>query len=71
MKLQGRNLSIKMKGEDVKLLQSEMHKLGYDNPAPMQTSTVWSTEPYRQVSDFYTGMQGLTVLWLSSPNVSC
>lgn len=30
MRLQGRNLSIEMRGEDVKLLHSELHQLGYD-----------------------------------------
>jgi len=33
MKLQGRNLSIRMTGEDVKLLQSELAQLGYAIPA--------------------------------------
>jgi hypothetical protein len=33
MKLQGRNLSIRMTGEDVKLLQSELAQLGYTIPA--------------------------------------
>ncbi len=32
MKLQGRNLSIQMKGEDVKLLHSELRQLGYAIP---------------------------------------
>lgn len=29
MKLQGRNLAIQMHGEDVKLLQTDLHQLGY------------------------------------------
>ena len=33
MKLQGRNLSIRMTGEDIKLLQSELAQLGYTIPA--------------------------------------
>ena len=33
MELQGRNLTIRMKGEDVKLLQSELKLLGYILPA--------------------------------------
>jgi hypothetical protein len=33
MKLQSRNLSVQMQGEDVKLLQSELRQLGFTIPA--------------------------------------
>ncbi len=32
MKLQGRNLKLNMKGEDVRLLHSELRRLGFDIP---------------------------------------
>lgn len=52
MKLQGRNLSIQTKGEDVKLLHSELRQLGHTIPAKEVQETFFGKDTQQVVLKF-------------------
>jgi peptidoglycan hydrolase-like protein with peptidoglycan-binding domain len=51
MNLQGRNTSLRMRGEDVKLLQTELGKLGYRIAAPEASKQVFGASTRQAVAD--------------------
>lgn len=52
MKLQGRNISSGMQGDDVKLLQAELQQLGYAVPTTELASAVFGAGTYDAVGSF-------------------
>src|SRR6476660_39633 len=52
MKLQGRNLSLRMRGEDVRLLHGELRKLGHRIPAVETSKQLFGASTRQAVVDF-------------------
>ncbi|MCI0723916.1 MAG: peptidoglycan-binding protein, partial [Acidobacteria bacterium] len=52
MELHGRNLSVEMQGEDIRLLQSELQQLGYNLPSKETEEALFGEATYEAVRDF-------------------
>ena len=52
MELNGRNLSIRMKGEDVKLLQTELHYFGFTIPVSERKKTFFGVGTRKAIESF-------------------